>query len=341
MARLSNAVSNCVGSISQLQRSAAPGGADDRLDLGLLSPAQRLGEDLRVAQDDRQQIVEVVRHAAGELADGLHLQRLLKLHLRLLALGNVADQVDGRGSAVPFDRTGGELAVEGCAVDAPVPCRRRGHLALFLLNVGPQAENEVAKIRVHDAERIPADQVRHGPRREHRGGASVGQHDPAVALDDHGVGVEFDQLPVVRFVLAKGLFRFQAGREVRVDRGHGFHLPVVSEHRELGRQEPQGPVAAIEQLVDREGFLAFDDGSVVFAPRFGERALEYLLGGLADDGLAAHAHEAFELLVDQQIPPVRILQGHRVRGVLDQAAELRLAPAQGRFVSGALVQGVV
>ena len=51
--------------------------------------AQRIGfvqpgdEQLRVAVDHRQQVVEVVRDAAGELADGFHLLRLDELLLEL------------------------------------------------------------------------------------------------------------------------------------------------------------------------------------------------------------------------------------------------------------------
>ena len=42
---------------------------------------RRLSGELAVAADRGQQVVEVVRHAAGELADGLHLLRLPQLAL--------------------------------------------------------------------------------------------------------------------------------------------------------------------------------------------------------------------------------------------------------------------
>ena len=58
---------------------------------------QALAQQFQAAQDRHQQIVEVVRHAAGELAHRVHLlrleQRLARLFqrfLRLLALGDVA-----------------------------------------------------------------------------------------------------------------------------------------------------------------------------------------------------------------------------------------------------------
>ncbi len=51
-------------------------------------------QELRVAFDDHQQIVEVVRHASGELADGLHLLRLAQLIGEALAFGNVQRNSD-------------------------------------------------------------------------------------------------------------------------------------------------------------------------------------------------------------------------------------------------------
>ena len=55
---------------------------------------QALPEQVEAAQDRHQQIVEVVRHPAGELADGVHLLRLEQLGERLLPLaGALLDAV--------------------------------------------------------------------------------------------------------------------------------------------------------------------------------------------------------------------------------------------------------
>jgi len=56
-----------------------------------------------VAEPDHggQQIVEVMRHPAGELTDGLHLLRLGELDLQVLLLGNV-DKMEGEPTA-PID----------------------------------------------------------------------------------------------------------------------------------------------------------------------------------------------------------------------------------------------
>ena len=53
--------------------------------VGIVVHQQQLAE----AQDHGQQIVEVVGHAAGELSDGFHFLRLLKLLLQGAALGDV------------------------------------------------------------------------------------------------------------------------------------------------------------------------------------------------------------------------------------------------------------
>ena len=53
-----------------------------------MSPGAEIGrieigeQQLAVPQNHRQQIVEVVRHAAGQPADGFHLLRLVKLLLQ-------------------------------------------------------------------------------------------------------------------------------------------------------------------------------------------------------------------------------------------------------------------
>ena len=59
-------------------------------------------QQLGIAPDDRQHVVEVVRHAAGELADGLHLLRLAQLLLQCLALGDVPH--DGLHGGFAFDK---------------------------------------------------------------------------------------------------------------------------------------------------------------------------------------------------------------------------------------------
>jgi hypothetical protein len=58
-------------------------------------------EDVGAADDGGHHVVEVVRDATGELADGLHLLRLPKLRLEHLARGDVVDE---RGRRAPVLR---------------------------------------------------------------------------------------------------------------------------------------------------------------------------------------------------------------------------------------------
>ena len=61
------------------------------------SSGANLAQHVEIADDDRQQVVEVVRQSAGKLADRLHLLRLaqlLALLLRLAPFGQVADDAD-------------------------------------------------------------------------------------------------------------------------------------------------------------------------------------------------------------------------------------------------------
>ena len=61
----------------------------------------------RIALDDHEEIVEIVRHAAGELADGVHFLRLAKLLLEQALLGDV----------VAEDCHAGDLAAAGDGVE--------------------------------------------------------------------------------------------------------------------------------------------------------------------------------------------------------------------------------
>ena len=67
------------------------------------SPGLRsASEHLAVAEDDRQEVVEVVRDAAGEVPDRLHLLRLAELLLHPVALGHV--QRDGEPARPAVER---------------------------------------------------------------------------------------------------------------------------------------------------------------------------------------------------------------------------------------------
>src|SRR5690606_23636464 len=61
-------------------------------------------EQLKVAEDDRQQVVEVMRHAAGELSNSFHPLRLLEGHRLLALFRDVLNEREGANLvAIPVD----------------------------------------------------------------------------------------------------------------------------------------------------------------------------------------------------------------------------------------------
>ena len=60
---------------------------------------QPVEKNSAIAGDDRQQIVEIVRDAAGQLADGFHLLRLTQLCLELQAIADVGDAAANQDAA--------------------------------------------------------------------------------------------------------------------------------------------------------------------------------------------------------------------------------------------------
>ncbi len=66
---------------------------------------QALAQQIEVAHHSHQKIVEVMRDAAGELADRLHLLRLTQLFLRLLAGSNLLHQFGGALIDALFQRS--------------------------------------------------------------------------------------------------------------------------------------------------------------------------------------------------------------------------------------------
>ncbi len=101
------------------KRGGAFGGAGD-----FLSGTAKFGvgrhaleQEFRVAGDHHQQVIEVVRDASGETADGFHFLRLAELLLEGAALGDVLGE-DFVGGAVLgiFDGAAGHASGEGGAV---------------------------------------------------------------------------------------------------------------------------------------------------------------------------------------------------------------------------------
>ena len=106
-------------------------------------------QQLQVAGDHEQQVVEVVGDAAGELADGLHLLRLRQPALALsqglldmLAVADVVDHASEIAAAVGFEFADRQVQREGRAVLAPAT-----HFSTDaddLLDAGPDVVGDVA-----------------------------------------------------------------------------------------------------------------------------------------------------------------------------------------------------
>jgi hypothetical protein len=86
----------------------------------LAVPAVVGEQQRRVAGDDGEQVVEVVRDPAGEAPDRLHLLRLAEPVLEALALADVVGEHERRVTALEDDPAGRDLDVDQRAVLAPV-----------------------------------------------------------------------------------------------------------------------------------------------------------------------------------------------------------------------------
>jgi hypothetical protein len=77
--------------------------------------------NLEITGDHRQQIVEIVGDAAGQLSQRLHLLRLAQLLLEQLALGDVAQDHQQLVRPAPLDRRDRGLDIGGRAVESQQP----------------------------------------------------------------------------------------------------------------------------------------------------------------------------------------------------------------------------
>ncbi len=131
---------------------AAPGGTADLLDVGTVLVGERrvLEQELRVAVDRREEVVEVVRHAAGEPADGLHLPplaaRLLGLAKRLLG-GVPLGDVHAEAHPVAHAPAVGLQHRAAVRLVAPVVAGRGAHTVLR--GVRPQLAERGPPARAH------------------------------------------------------------------------------------------------------------------------------------------------------------------------------------------------
>ena len=166
-------------------------------------------QELGPAGDDRQEVVEVVRDAAGELADGLHLLDLAQLRLalpqsllRALALGNIEHgRLDGR-LALPEDL--GDLDVdpdERTVAPDGLELVLRGHR--LAAQAGRAVVFEARHVsRLDPAAGVEADELAGGAVAEHPCERRVDEPRDPVALDVDALDRALDQGAIAPLALA-------------------------------------------------------------------------------------------------------------------------------------------
>ena len=113
-------------------------------------------DELAVAGDDGQQIIEIVRHAAGQHPDSLHFLRLTKLVFKLAASGDVAEHHQVRRQAAEMGVVQGHFYVDDAAGAGAMPPQiARCRAALF---------TDQNLIQTHTPELIPRMSIQTGRR---------------------------------------------------------------------------------------------------------------------------------------------------------------------------------
>src|SRR5215210_973671 len=86
----------------------------DLLDIGALLYAvgQRVEHQLGIAKDRSQQIIEIMRHTAGQPPNALHLLRLKQLRFQPPAVGDIAHHHIGQRLVVPEEMSDIDLGWE-------------------------------------------------------------------------------------------------------------------------------------------------------------------------------------------------------------------------------------
>ena len=180
-----------------------------------------------VAENRRQQVVEVVGDAAGQLSDCFHLLRLAQLLLELAAVGDVAHVDDnagdgGIGQAIDAHRFHDAPA----AVGVMEPLVFDDGLARILEGLGHPRADEITIVRVKKVEDRPAGHLlRHPAQMPHRRRAEI--RDPPCGVDQHQcVGAVLDERAEALFARPQRSFRLPA-------------LPLFGMERQ---RVPDGPV---------------------------------------------------------------------------------------------------
>ena len=184
---------------------------------GFGASSSRVSSISRLPRIDRQQVVEVVRDAAGQLADRLHLLGLPELLFDPLGRSDVADESREEAARRGFDLSDSELHWKVAAVLAPpaddapdaddpliagAPVAFQVVVVLAAIGLG----HEHADVAPHHLfGRIPEKAL---------GGAAEGLDDTGLADRDQSLGRGIENGPEARLALAQSGFGLLSGRDV-------------------------------------------------------------------------------------------------------------------------------
>ena len=285
-------------------------------------PAQVLEQQVAVARDHREQVVEVVRDAASQSAHRLHLLRLHQLLLQPSLLRDVAHErliILDLAIGIAY-RPHAELHGQGATVLA-LPGRL--DFVVFVIGIGIPLQQAPAlrRVGVHVARHVEPQQLRGGVVAEHADQGGIHRQEPALrarAIDPDGRML--DQGLVARLGGAQRRAPFRLA-QLALDRGEEalelpFSHPIVRARLHGGH-------------------------SHLFADRAGntdERDVEATLAHQRQRREPAEMRHA--VVADHEIPTLAIERGRHGGGARDSlmnglvSAALQLADEQQRVVLG-------
>ena len=204
------------------QRRTAP-------DVGL-HLAHGLGELTRVGaarlerlgrrQQRLQQVVEVVRNAAGEAPDRLHLLHVADPLLELVTRRDVAKDDEDRGMSAVGERGRRHLDIDARAVGVQELLLDRGLRPVVGDRVAHPARDHIVKPGLDEVEDRAADHLLRQAVPEHPGAGEVAEDHDAVAVDGDSVRRQLHQPAVALLALAQRLLRSPPLGDLADDRDH-------------------------------------------------------------------------------------------------------------------------
>ena len=308
----------------------AVGRLEDLVEVGPLRVVfgERFAGHLAVTADDGEQVVEVVRDAAGEAPYGLHLLRLDELSLQTHLVGDVAlhRQVADDPSGGVAHRPDRRVFLEQRSVLAAVHQPPLPHLSAGQRLPHALVERFVLGAALEDP-RVLAHRLGGGVPGDALEGRVYVEDGAAGIGDDDRLRGLLDDAAETRLLLLAPLALADVDRQA----DQSFDLPLVVAEGEARGEEGPRPAVAGEGQLRLGARVGREAGAVGTVHSIGGLGREDLLVGPADGGLAADAGDPFPLAVDEEEAAVAVLdEHHRRHAVEDRLEEALLAFQLGR-----------